>query len=62
MDDAGDVAEYRQQNVEPEVQTQADCEENAHGRQQDRQDAADNFRYTSPGRMCRSGYQPDQGD
>jgi hypothetical protein len=41
MDYAGDVPEDRQQDVEPEMQTQADREQNPHRRQEDRQNHAD---------------------
>ena len=53
MDDAGDVPEDRQQDVEPEMQTQANREEDAHRWQQDRQKHADNVQYTSPRPMGR---------
>ena len=35
VNDAWDVAQERQQNVEPELSAQADGEEHAHGRKQD---------------------------
>ncbi len=53
MYDAGDVPEDRQQDVDPEMQTQANCEENTHGRQQDRQYHTDDVQDTSPWRMGR---------
>jgi sterol desaturase/sphingolipid hydroxylase (fatty acid hydroxylase superfamily) len=40
--DAGDVAEQRQQNVQPEVRTQSDLQKNAERRQQDREDDSQN--------------------
>ena len=35
MDDAGEVATQRQQDVEPELQAEADLQENTDGRQDD---------------------------
>ena len=49
MDDARDVPEDRQQDVDPEMKTQANCEKNAHGWQQDRQNDADDVQDSSPG-------------
>jgi hypothetical protein len=61
MDDPGDVPKDRQQNVEPEMQTQADREKDAHGRQQDGQNDTDDIHNMSPQRaasIARPGTNP----
>src|SRR5690606_22170924 len=49
VNDARNVAEQRQQAVEPEMQAEADLEEDAERRQQDGQDDADDVQTIPPG-------------
>src|SRR6185437_9100574 len=53
MDDAGDIAQQRQQDVEPELQPEPDLEEHAERRQEDGEEDADDvhWRNAVPGRQ-----------
>src|SRR3546814_20207479 len=48
MHDPGNIAEEREQDVQPEVSSEADLQEDAQRRQQDRQDDANEIHASAP--------------